>query len=449
MLHPSALRRVNPWQLAQPQGRSREIAVMGRRRCQGTSKPSDVKAEISRGPKPQPIIEYPEPRSETWDECSDFHEALSKHMDRHGDTVWHLYRALKLSNESFNRTTLREWRAGRKAPRSKASFEILARIERRYRLPTDYFRAKLPHRARATTRHIQCGALHPAERRRLAWHLPDDFDERSNTEQQQILAWVRQRILTGGTAYRRYQSRSTTHRFALRFPSLVQGRRLVFRDHQPSSPASEREVESDELRLAPSHLAREMEELVRYKSATLTTIGVLRSGVWNEESAQQRIEHLGLMFGALASPARSKAAGLGAPLSTLCFAILVFPAVWDWYLQWRERRRGFFTIWEANMLQFALSLTRRGTGWLRQRPDLSARLRPIPSLITHEDIDAAKADWDRTCDRLAAHAALRGKEIKRVARVHRDLRAHLTYPRGRRSRQRIPKNHRGDHRPIA
>lgn len=41
------------------------------------------------------------------------------------------------------------WIQGERVPRSVASFEILARIERRYRLPAGYFKAKLPYQTRS------------------------------------------------------------------------------------------------------------------------------------------------------------------------------------------------------------------------------------------------------------------------------------------------------------
>jgi hypothetical protein len=44
---------------------------------------------------------------------------------------------------------------------------------------------------------------------------------------------------------------------------------------------------------APPGLAKEMADLVRFKTATLTAIGFRRSGVWNEETSAQKIEHLG------------------------------------------------------------------------------------------------------------------------------------------------------------
>jgi hypothetical protein len=99
---------------------------------------------------------------------------------------------------------------------------------------------------------------------------------------------------------------------------------------------------------------------------------------------------------------------------------LAFPAVWDWYVQWRERRRGFYTVWEVNMLQLGLALTRRGTGWLRQHPEVAARLTPLSGLLARDDIEVARADWDAACDRFFSFAAARSKEVERVARVHRD-----------------------------
>jgi hypothetical protein len=52
---------------------------------------------------------------------------------------------------------------------------------------------------------------------------------------------------------------------------------------------------------APPRLAMEMADLIRFKTSTLTAIGFQRNGVWGEETASQKIEHLGLMFGALGS----------------------------------------------------------------------------------------------------------------------------------------------------
>lgn len=171
---------------------------------------------------------------------------------------------------------------------------------------------------------------------------------------------------------------------------------------------------------APPRLAMEMASLIRFKMATLTAPGFQRNGVWGEETASQKVEHLGLMFGALAASAKGPVKGYGVPLSQLTFGLLMFPGVWDWYLQWRERRRGFYTRWEDDMLGAILSLTRPETGWLWQHPELARNVRPIPGLISAEEITVAQNDWHAACEICFRHAAHRSKEIQRVIRVHRD-----------------------------
>ena len=99
---------------------------------------------------------------------------------------------------------------------------------------------------------------------------------------------------------------------------------------------------------ASPQLVSEMAALVQFKSSTLTEIGFQRSGVWGEETAAQRIEHMALMFGALVSRPESIVAGRGIPLEKLSFAMLIFPAVWDWYVQWRERSRILYPLGGGN-----------------------------------------------------------------------------------------------------
>jgi hypothetical protein len=126
------------------------------------------------------------------------------------------------------------------------------------------------------------------------------------------------------------------------------------------------------------------------------------------------------MFGALAAPPKSAVRGHGVGLEALSFGILVFPAIWDWYVQWREARRGFYTSWEVDMVRVAAALTRSETGWMRQSPGLAARIVAIDGLVNQSEIDAARSDWGQACETMHKHALGRAKEIDRVARVHRD-----------------------------
>jgi len=373
--------------------------------------------------KPQPVIEFPKPRSLSWKDPVPFHEALALHMARHGETAGRLLKAIMGTDDRTDRKTIAQWAAGIKTPRTVASLDMLARIERRYQLPVGYSRAKLPNRAHAARGHRKLEGISPSERRRLAWHLPDDFDRRSPAERAEIVEWVRRVVITGSTEYRRYQAQALKHRYALRFPELTGRKPSLI--HKPDD--EDRNLLDDvECELvvaskdAPAGLAKEVARFVGFKTATLTEIGYLRSGVWNEQTAMQQVEYLGLLFGALTSSTSSPVAGAGVPRTSLAMGMLIFPAVWNWYFQWREHRRGFFTAWEANMLQLGLALTRAGTGWLRQHPELADRLRPIPDLITPTDIASVQADWDGACDAFYRYGFARVGEIRRVARVHRD-----------------------------
>lgn len=389
-----------------------------RRKSSVSAKPTTaITTGRRRGQKPAPIVEYPEPLFTDWIEPGSFHESLALHMRRHGDTYWGLWRALIRPCETFDRTTIQSWTAGRRAPRSAKSFEMLSRIEDRYRLPAGHFRALLPHSARALSGHKLVG-IAPAEQRRLAWHLPDDFNNRPAKERREIVEWVRTHIITGSTEYRRFQAEAMKHRYAIRFPAIT-GRK------RSPKPAPEAIDDEDPEALstaydAPPRLNDEMQRLVSFKTATLTEIGCQRNGVWGEETSSQKIEHLGLMFGALAAAPKGVIAGFGVPLANLTFGLLVFPTVWDWYVQWRERRRGFYTRWEVDMLRLGVALTRADTGWIRQMPHLADHLRPIPHLVSEADIELAQSDWAAACDAMYAHGTARAKEVERVAQVHRD-----------------------------
>ena len=344
----------------------------------------------------------------SWDDTDDFAEALALHMRRHGETSETLWRSIVRDGEDLDPATIAGWRRGRMAPRTARNLLILERIEARYGLPQFYFQAKLPHPGRAPT-FGTAPRLSNAERRRLAWHLPTDFEHRTQAEQAEILEWVRRVVVSGATEYRRFQAASAKHRFAIKFrPTEVDDE-----DEIPGRPAPSHLA-------APPRLAEEMRQLVAFKTAVFTEPGYGRRGVWSAETASQKLEHFGLMLGALAAPAHGPVRGLSVAPNELTLALLAFPRIWDWYLTWRERRRGFYTAWEVDMLSALIGLTAPETGWLAQTPSLAAHLSPIADLVDARDIDEARANWPGQCGRVRGHAFVRIKEIERVARVHRD-----------------------------
>lgn len=364
-------------------------------------------AKKKRGPKPKQVVEFPEALEGEWVDPPSFPEALAQHMRRHGDSCNHLHRAITGPGDKTDRKTIQTWVLGTRAPGTVESLALLERIEHRYRLPAGYFRDKLDRSGRATARRA-IPTLSTAERRRLAWHLPGDFSKRPRREREEILGWVRSVIIEGATDYRRFQREATQQRFSLRFS----GAASVDANAIDGSLAGGRD--------APLQLQHEVRSLIAFKTSTLAPSGLLRQGMWGEETASQKLEHLGLMFGALCSAPDSDVRGLGVPADRMCLAMLLFPSVWDWYLHWREDRRGFYTSWEVNMLDFALSLARDKTGWMRQHPGLADALRPIDDLIATDEVDEARSDWDAVCDRFTIYALNRKKDVQRVAKVHRD-----------------------------
>lgn len=381
---------------------SRSDQAAGRTACGGGE------TKRRRGRPPRPLVDHPDPIWGFVQHEGGFDAALKAEMERHGDSAWMLHRWVLTRGETVDRTTIGAWARGAKSPQTPATLRVVDLIEQRYRLPKGCLRERLSQN-RALTGHRMAGVT-AAEQRRLAWHLPEDFARRSRSDQQEILEWVRSSVLSGGTAFHRYHAEISKHRFAIRFEGWVDG--------VPLRSVSKLAASS---KFSPTpRLAAELENLLSFKTRTLTELGFERSGVWNAETASQKVEHLGLMFGALAISPTDISRGFGVPREHLTFALLVSPAVWDWYIQWRETRRGFYTRWEAEMLLLAAAFTRRGTGWLRKSPGLAANLQAIDGLLSEEHVREIQADWDAACDRLNRHALARAREILRVARVHRD-----------------------------
>ncbi|MCR6645798.1 MAG: hypothetical protein NVV62_15410 [Terricaulis sp.] len=332
-----------------------------------------------------------------------FAEALDLQMRRHDETSDKLWRAIIRDGEILEPSTISAWRRGVKSPRFAQSFIYLARIEDRYALGEGYFRPLLPHQSRATC-FQSLRSVTAAEQRRLAWHLPNDFASRSSRERAEILEWVRRVVVSGATDFRCFHAEAIKHPYGLRFTARI-----------PDNPG----IATHSL-AAPPRLASELASLVEFKTSTLAPAGLQRRGVWGPETAAQKIEHLSLFFGALAACPNGPVRGRGLPTETLCFALLVLPSIWDWYICWRESRRGFFTAWEVDMLSLLVGLTAPETGWLRQTPSLADALTPIEGIVTASEIKALRDNWGDACTTVRAHAHRRIKELERVLRVHRD-----------------------------
>lgn len=240
----------------------------------------------------KPIVEFPESDGEAWTDPACFAEALDLHMRRHGDNGKHLARALANGASHIDATTINMWRRGVKVPRASSSLAAMELIERRYRLPRGYFQGKLPNTNCCTSAGAIDGVSR-AERRRLAWHLPVDFDRRQRQAREEILEWVQTVVISGSTDYRRFQAAAMKHRYSIRFPGLLgestrpRGPYRFCRNEDGALLDPDLTVAAVD---APPQLAQEMADLVHFKTSTLTAFGYQRSGVWRTHERRSRVQ---------------------------------------------------------------------------------------------------------------------------------------------------------------
>ncbi len=176
-----------------------------------------------------------------------------------------------------------------------------------------------------------------------------------------MLNWVRTVIISGSTDYRRYQAAAIRQRYAVRF-SCASGPVASLHPHDAGRSG---------IVIAPKRLNDEMAE----SFASRLDIRCLRhaeNGVWERRQLPRRWSISGYGSGRSWPHPRAKYMGLGVDPKLLTFAMMIFPQVWDWYLHWRERRRGFYTKWEIDLLSIAAAICREETGWLRQSPPMGA-----------------------------------------------------------------------------
>lgn len=348
-----------------------------------------------------------------------FHSALNDEMLKHGDTNITLAAAIERKTFKVEPRLIRSWATGLEKPRHRRSFEVLERIENYYALPRDYFAGFL---AKPETLLQQAfRTVQSSEKNTLRWHLPRNFNNQPLEKQQEILVWISANVMPNSTVFGKWQRRICQIRYKMIFPMLdpsLGGREpkgyQIDRGMDAGAQGSYGNV------AATAQLTAELANFLAFKTAVLPPTKFHRDYRWRPVTASMVTYSFGLVFGALAAAPLSSASGLGVPLRNFTLALLVFPDVWDWYLSWRERRRGFYTISERSLLYTAKGLVRERTGWLRQHPELAKRLRPINGLLSKNEISKARKNWPAACDRAYRYTCGRIQEIRRVEQIHRD-----------------------------
>jgi hypothetical protein len=286
-----------------------------------------------------------------------------------------LAKSIQKQGEKNQTSNIGNWKIGKTLPRSQGSFEIVRRIEKHYEL-ADGTLLKLVAEPQTATK-AALKYVNPSLRSEFYWHLPNDFEQRSQEQQLEIVRWIFDNVIGATTEYGKYQASKTTSGFSIIFSSLnnIYARRRASSDHVEKSTVIGKSGSYGTIE-ASARLAREMNDFVQFRASPLPPAGYRRNHRWSKSTIAASIRAWGLFFGALTAAPHSNASGLGLPISRLTFGLLAFPGVFDWYLQWRERRRGFFTATESEFLSQIKLLLRGTSGWLRQHPELLKRVQP-------------------------------------------------------------------------
>jgi hypothetical protein len=294
--------------------------------------------------------------------------------------------------------TLRTWYRGGATP-SGVSIDALSRFEKVFKLPAGALINKLP--AGNRKQRFRRKDLPPclSENRRLAdkvnRHLPDNFLDLNADKQERVIASIRADVLGEGSARRR---------------EMVELQKLSYR-----------------LKKWPKQLEDEFGDLVALKAGERAPLGRRRHGRWRVASKDKHERDMGFFFGALrldADAADVRMRGLGLPDEHLTMALIACPLLADWYLRFRGETRNKYTEYLVGLTHFFSSLLKPVTGWLRQRPDLASRLRPVSfggaQLVSEGLISRALSDWDGVCDDAISHYKFLKEEIEPLVTTSRD-----------------------------
>jgi len=344
------------------------------------------------------------------DSRSAFRSALVEALKTHRDSERSLLRAIGRANRN-DAALLHCWITGLSTPEKDRSFRLLLKIERHYGLSNGHFRSIL---RKPSARQQLLRSVCSFDRELLSWHLPEDFDSRTEVQQREIIVWLQRSVLKGSTDYGRFLGRIIKHRYSVLFPDILKSRGYRSKNRRQQNSAIGKTI------IAPDQLKSEMLDLVRFQTAILSPLHYRRASHWKPSTMTTNVRIFGQLFGALAAPSDAPICGRGVPVSSLTFGLVVFPSVLDWFCRWRHLRRGFFSVAERNLLYLVVALTRKESGWVRQNPMLANSLKVIPGLVSRRDIAEAKQDWHAACERSLSFSQSRSKEFCRVVRQHRD-----------------------------
>lgn len=321
-----------------------------------------------------------------------FGERLRRLREDGGMTIRELCLAVSRADKKLNESVIRNWENGSKFP-SQVWRSQLHRIEHTLGVPVGYLAEVLPATSHSSMR-IDVG-LPRSLRRRVSQHLPADFSSRPTPEQDEILAWISQNILS-----------TPKETLGSEDPSSGKGSDVDFSVYALAP------TEGSRRNKAPDHLLEELDELTHFKTCARLPTGMNRNEKWGKVSANKANYEMLAFMGALSK--------LGLPDKMLSLSAGLAPGVIDRLIDWKVARRGGYTkAIEKPLLVFS-SIVHQEFGFLTQSPGYGQPLAPVKGLISQEDVDLIQQDWKAACARALKHINKRLKEIVKESEKGRD-----------------------------
>lgn len=324
---------------------------------------------------------------------ADFRGALA-HLIHGSGLALHMVARLGCLHE----TSLKGWCEGTRTP-AAASYAAVTRLEKLFKLPAGALVSKLSSRGYGGRfRRAQFPEFLrevPRLAHKVSPHLPDDFCELPLERQKEIVESVRAGVIRGNDPH------------TLKIVELT---KLPYRlvDWPPS-------------------LAGEFEDLADFKMGERPPLGMRREGQWRPASRETMRKTMARLFGALSLPSSAediRVCGLGVPADHLTMAMFACPLLVDWFVRFGAERSGKYTESAKALVDNVKSWVRPDVGWLRQRPALASRLRPVScggtELVPKELVARAQTDWGGVCDDAYRRYENLAKELKKLIIVGRD-----------------------------
>lgn len=320
-----------------------------------------------------------------------FGERLARLRKIAGMTVTNLARAIVNGSETAPMSKISNWEKGVGRPDPSSQEEVIL-ISTVLGVPPGYLLEKMPKYPRQA-RSYETG-LPRSIQRRVAQHLPADFETRSLEERDVILSWISVNILS--TPKEILEDGSVSSADASLDLSI----------YALSRKSSGRMI------LAPDRLIEELDDIQSFKTGALVSAGKVRNEKWGSVSAEKADYELRAFMGALLQ--------IGIPEESLSLSVCLCPDVIDQFIEWKRARRGGYTRAIEKPLVVLESLLNPEYGLIAQTPGFGEALRPVSKLISNEDVHRVQDGWADACAYAKGHLHQRLKEIAQASEKGRD-----------------------------